>query len=46
MDIFSYAWVYPDVAFFGFRLAEKNNFSILLVFASLYGVASTGTYPN
>jgi hypothetical protein len=26
------------------RLAEKNNAPILLVFAPVYGVASTGTY--
>jgi hypothetical protein len=30
----------------GFRLAKKNNSSILLVFALVYGVTSTGTYPN
>jgi hypothetical protein len=26
------------------RLAEKNNSPILLVFATVFGVASTGTY--
>jgi hypothetical protein len=30
----------------GFRLAEKNNSSTLLVFAPVYGVASAGTYPK
>jgi hypothetical protein len=30
----------------GLRLAEKNNSTILLVFATVYGVASTGTYPE
>jgi hypothetical protein len=30
----------------GLRLAEKNISTILLVFATVYGVASTGTYPK
>jgi hypothetical protein len=30
----------------GFRLAENNNSTIMLVFAPVYGVASTGTYPK
>jgi hypothetical protein len=33
-------------SFIGFRLAGKNTSSILLVFAPVYGVASTGTYPK
>jgi hypothetical protein len=28
------------------RLAGKNNSTIVLVFATVYGVASTGTYPK